>query len=75
MSHKPFQPVSLYPSALLGIELYRTPEKWALNHFFRILLFGHMTSGILAPQPGIDPTSPALEEWNLNHWTTREVLP
>ena len=28
---------------------------------------------ILGPQPGIKPTPPALEAWNLNHWTTREV--
>ena len=73
MPHNPFRPVSLYPSALSCIELHRTPEKLALNHFFRIFLFGHMTSGILAPQPGIEPMSPALEEWNLNHWTTREL--
>ena len=29
--------------------------------------------GILVPQPGIEPTSPAVEAWSLNHWTTREV--
>ena len=29
--------------------------------------------GILAPQPGIEPTPPALEGEVLNHWTTREV--
>ena len=28
---------------------------------------------IFVPQPGIEPTSPALEAWNLNHWTAREV--
>ena len=28
---------------------------------------------ILAPQPGIKPTSPALESEVFNHWTTREV--
>ena len=30
--------------------------------------------GILVPQPGIEPASPALiGRWILNHWTTREV--
>ena len=31
-----------------------------------------MAHGILAPQPGIEPTSPPLRQI-LNHWTTREV--
>ena len=29
--------------------------------------------GILVPQPGIEPTSPAVEAQSLNHWTTSEV--
>ena len=29
--------------------------------------------GILVPQPGIEPASPALEAQSLDHWTTREV--
>ena len=29
--------------------------------------------GILAPQPGIEPTPAALEAQSLHHWTTREV--
>ena len=28
---------------------------------------------ILVPQPGIEPKLTALEEWSLNHWTTKEV--
>ena len=32
-----------------------------------------LTCGILVLQPGIKPTPPAVEEWSLNHWTTREV--
>ena len=27
----------------------------------------------LVPQPGIEPGSPALGAWSLNHWTTKEV--
>ena len=29
--------------------------------------------GTLGPQPGIEPTSPAVEAWSPNHWTAREV--
>ena len=34
----------------------------------------HTPRGILVPQPGIEPASPALEGWSFNHWTAREVL-
>ena len=30
--------------------------------------------GILVPQTGIEPRTPAMETWSLNHWTAREVL-
>ena len=33
----------------------------------------HVACGILVLQPGIKPTSPALEAGSLNHWTAREV--
>ena len=33
-----------------------------------------MAWGILAPQPGIEPTHPAVGAWCPNHWTTREDL-
>ena len=29
---------------------------------------------ILVLQPGIEPVSPAVEAWSLNHWTTMEAL-
>ena len=29
--------------------------------------------GILVPQPGIEPASPALEVRSPNHWTAKEV--
>ena len=40
---------------------------------FVCLFFHHIAYGILAPRPGIGPAPPAVEVWNLNHWTTREV--
>ena len=33
----------------------------------------HIACGILVPQPGIEPLSPELEAWSLNHWALREV--
>ena len=30
--------------------------------------------GILVPQPGTEPKSPALKCQFFNHWTTREIL-
>ena len=41
--------------------------------FNYIIIFGHITCGILVPQPEIEPETPALEAQSLNHWTTREV--
>ena len=34
---------------------------------------GYATCGILVPQPEIEPVPPALGQWSLNHWTTREI--
>ena len=39
--------------------------------FFYVLVFGHKACGILAPRPGTELSSPALEG-SLNHQTTRE---
>ena len=30
--------------------------------------------GILVSQPGIEPVSPAVEAWSLNHWNAVEFL-
>ena len=54
------------PVGLLLAEGERTGEPWL---FF---IFG-MACGILLSQPGVEPASPALDVWSLNHWTTREV--
>ena len=45
--------------------------------FFISLFFGglqHSECRILVPQPEIKRMPLALEAWNLNHWTTRDVL-
>ena len=42
---------------------------------FKIFTFwpDRAACGILVPRTRIEPVSPALEVWHLNHWTTREV--
>ena len=45
-------------------------------YFLNFLLFFwlcHAACRILVPQAGIEPTPPAMEVQNLNHWTVREV--
>ena len=32
-----------------------------------------MACGVLVPWPGIEPMSPAMEAWSLNHLMAREV--
>ena len=33
-----------------------------------MFMLHHMACGILVPQPGIEPVSPALKAQSLNHW-------
>ena len=40
---------------------------------FILWIFGCKVCGILVPQPGMEPTPPALEGKNLNHVTAGEV--
>ena len=49
----------------------------SLGHlwFFFFFFFGCTMQHVELPWPGIEPASPAVEAWCLNHWTTREVLP
>ena len=42
----------------------------AIKTFFSGHAMWHVDS---VSQRGIKPTPPAVEAWNLNHWTTREV--
>ena len=42
--------------------------------FYWVFFWLHFTArGILALWWGIEPTSPALQVWSLNYWTTREL--
>ena len=44
-----------------------------LSFFVVFFWLCHLACGILVPQPGTEPVTPALEVWSLNHWTAREV--
>ena len=53
-----------------------TPFMLYFSFILFIFLFSfwlHAACVILAPRPGIKPTSLAVEEWSLNHWITREA--
>ena len=41
---------------------------------FMFWLLGREACRILVPSPGIEPASPCMGRWSLNHWTAREVL-
>ena len=49
---------------------------WGISFYLKIKKIWpcHETFGILIPQPGIEPVSPALEAWSLSPWTFWEVL-
>ena len=57
--------------------LKKKKKKWfhggKLENLF-LLFLAATACWILVLQPEIEPTSPALEAWSLNHWTPREVL-
>ena len=58
--------------SLNGKHLARSACHKELNRFF--LFWPHLVAcGILVPQPGIEPTSTALETWHRNHWTISDV--
>ena len=57
------------------------PRAWGIRHqecylrfYYSIFWLHHAACRILVPQAEMEPTSPAVESWRPNHWTTREVL-
>ena len=62
----------LCPSGFWSLLLVSvTAAQWTQEHFF---FWRHQAAcGILVPQPGIEPTPPAVEAQSLNHWTAKEV--
>ena len=53
---------------------YQAMKRQGKNFFFSFFRPCQAACGILLPQPGIEPVTPELGAWNLNHWTAREVL-
>ena len=49
------------------------PLKACVPVFVFFFQLCHTACGILVPQSWIKSMCPALEMWNLNHWTAREV--
>ena len=72
------------PSQLVGMHLgsdLHTCVRWEVTRkslpftfiFFFFFWPHDREYRILVPWPGIEPVPSAVEAWNLNHWTTREV--
>ena len=85
LSHQRFQPVlycgplQVTATAGLGAEAWAGPVL-AISCLCNAALFflavprgRDMRNLTILPQPGMEPSSPAVEAWILNHWTTREV--
>ena len=65
-----------YPSSCLPVTSQRQLFNFSTDTYFKNLVLVIPTAcGILVPQSGIEPTLPALEAQNLNHWTTSEGIP
>ena len=62
------------PTAQEG-SLFSTPSlAFVVYRLFFFFFWPHCAAcRILVPQPGIEPTPPAVEAQKLNHWTAREV--
>ena len=58
-----------------GLLTYRTVKNVFFKKIFIYLAVLGVSCGMqdLVPWPGIEPGSPALGAWSLNHWATREV--
>ena len=55
--------VVMYPLSFLFL------NKKFIQYFFIV----PMACGILVPCPGMESTPPAVQAWNLNHWTTTSI--
>ena len=60
---------------IIILEMEKVIIKWWKPVTFFFFFFGHTTWHAELPWPGIEPVSPAVKAWSLNHWTAREVQP
>ena len=58
-----------------GAEVWGFSKGFSIKHNVNIFFFlqHHTACELLVRQPGMEPTPSALEAWNLNLWTTKEV--
>ena len=65
-----FKALCMYVGSTIHLQFFKNLGR---VHLTLVFIFGHVARRILVPQPGIEPTSPAVEVWILNHWPTKEV--
>ena len=53
--------------------IFQVYPKFLILHTYFFFGWHRVAYGILVPQAGIEPTSPAVEVWSPNHWSDREV--
>ena len=57
-------------------DIFQATEAYLLLQVLKLLtfffFFDPATCRILVPQPGIEPTLPAVQAGSLNHWSTRK---
>ena len=68
-----FSQRSRYKNGLVKTQYVEWSKNYLMKAFFLFFQFYHAASRILVPRSGIKSRLSAVEVWNLNHWTTREV--
>ena len=68
-----FSQRSRYKNGLVKTQYVEWSKNYLMKAFFLFFQFYHAASRILVPRSGIKSRLSAVEVWNLNHWTTREI--
>ena len=63
---------SMTKGQLAYVTLTTTLKGKHYHYFLFSFWLHHLPCGILVSLPGIEPESPEVEAWSLNHWTARE---
>ena len=60
---------------MLNNQYKQIPQLVIQGHFLYLFsfFFGCAMQHSSWTRPGLEPVAPALGEWSLNHWTTREI--
>ena len=75
LQHLLFVCVCVHARVCVYIYIYICIYMYMYIHIYIYIYFWQrcVAGGILVPQPGIEPTLPAVEMWSFTHWTTKEV--